>query len=524
MFFSLVVVLLAVRLSNFSTGISDSRGPDHLFPPPLPASVTSVCFQPGSAFTMFTLRGELKQRCMNHIAVNRCSLLIALIISGDIHPHPGPALGDGIFPCGLCELKCGWDVSEDSKGGAICCDECSMWYHRDCLEMNRSEYIRRGRKSASYRCLRCNTYAVDSFTFHGYNLPTSNSFSVLQGMGDDSVFYADRSAVQSPASDFIPGAFSSPMLSGNTDGKSSGFSSSLGGQSLPNPNGKVRILTLNANSAKGKPAEIAAITELIKPDIIVMSETKLDKSVLNSEFLPSNFQGNVIRKDRTLKGGGVLIAHRQGLVANPVSCKGIKSDCEMVFSRVSMAHGQPPLYVGGYYRSQIDNTPNSSLDGLETALEQVTNLVGNSKATVHLSGDFNCPDVDWENTRVKQGCKIVSVSEKLIKVTAENGLKQMQKESTRLNSLLDLVFTNNVSSISSVETAPGISTVNKHVAVVTDLNLKAEISRSAPHKIHLWNKVNWEPSEVRRKHSRISSLLTLMANLWTTNGNPLRSL
>ena len=68
----------------------------------------------------------------------------------------------------------------------------------------------------------------------------------------------------------------------------------------------------------------------------------------------------------------------------------------------------------------------------------------------------------------------------------------MQKESTRLNSLLDLVFTNNVSSISSVETAPGICTVNEHVVVVTDLNLKAEISRSAPHKVHLWNKVNWE--------------------------------
>ena len=68
----------------------------------------------------------------------------------------------------------------------------------------------------------------------------------------------------------------------------------------------------------------------------------------------------------------------------------------------------------------------------------------------------------------------------------------MQKETTRLNSLLDLFFTNNESLISLMETAPGISTVNEHVAIVTDLNLKAELSKSAPHKINQWSKVNWE--------------------------------
>ena len=226
----------------------------------------------------------------------------------------------------------------------------------------------------------------------------------------------------SPGSEFIPGAFSSPVLPGDSVGESSGSSVSSGDQSIPNPNGKVRILTLNANSARGKPAEIAAITEFIKPDIIVMTETKLDKTISNSEFLPDHFQGNVIRKDRTLHGGGVLIAHRQGLVASPVSCKGIKSDCELVFSQVSIDRGQPPLYVGCYYRSQIDNTPNTSLDGLGSALEQVSNLVGNSKSAVHLSGDFNCPEIDWENNCVKPGCKLVGVSEKLLELTADNGL------------------------------------------------------------------------------------------------------
>ena len=119
-------------------------------------------------------------------------------------------------------------------------------------------------------------------------------------------------------------------------------------------------------------------------------------------------------------------------------------------------------------------------------------MVGNGKSTVILAGDLNCPDIDWESLSVKPGCKIVGVSEKLIEVSTKHGLTQVQKETTRLSSLLDLFFTNNVSLLSSIETIPGISTANEHAAIVTDLNLKAEVSKSAPHKIHQWNKVNWD--------------------------------
>ena len=263
-------------------------------------------------------------------------------------------------------------------------------------------------------------------------------------------------------------------------------------KSLLNPNGKLQILTVNANSIKGKAAEIASICDYVKPDIIAMSETKLDKSVKAAEFLPVNFQDNVIHKDRNLLGGGVLLEHKEGLVHNPVSCKGIKNDCELVFSRVSIANGQPPLYIGADYRSQIYNTANTSLDGLSSDLSQVTDIVGNSKATVILTGDFNSPDICWDSLSTKTGGKVIGVSEKLINVSTQHGLQQLQRENKKLDSILDLFFTSNVSLMSSIDTIPGISTDTEHEAIVVDLNLEAKITKSAPQRVSLWNTVKWE--------------------------------
>ena len=126
-------------------------------------------------------------------------------------------------------------------------------------------------------------------------------------------------------------------------------------------------------------------------------------------------------------------------------------------SRVQMSQGQPPLYVSAYYRSQVDNSPNKSLVGLDSASEQVYDLVGNSKSTVVLAGDCNCagpvfclllrvssdctqlitgqvtkvtcpvigqaqpeltpskrqkmsPDIDWDSLSTRAGCRLVSVS------------------------------------------------------------------------------------------------------------------
>ena len=100
-------------------------------------------------------------------------------------------------------------------------------------------------------------------------------------------------------SDFNPGISSSPKTSNcrNTDKSgtnshssqpSTQDSSKNENQSFRKKNSNIRFLVLNANSVKGKSAELEHILDYVKPDIVIISETKIDKSIYSSEFLPKN--------------------------------------------------------------------------------------------------------------------------------------------------------------------------------------------------------------------------------------------
>ena len=76
-------------------------------------------------------------------------------------------------------------------------------------------------------------------------------------------------------------------------------------------------------------------------------------------------------------------------------------------------------------------------------------------------------------------------SEKLINVSTQQGLQQLERETTKHDSSLDLFFTSNMPLMPSIDTVPGISTYTAHEAIVVDLNLKAEIAKSVLHRVYL---------------------------------------
>ena len=82
--------------------------------------------------------------------------LIITLLAGDIQLNPGPTQ---TYPCGYCEAPVTWDHQR-----AICCDECSIWYHSNCLEMTDARINLLQRSDVSWICCKCNTQNVDSFT------------------------------------------------------------------------------------------------------------------------------------------------------------------------------------------------------------------------------------------------------------------------------------------------------------------------------------------------------------------------
>ena len=70
--------------------------------------------------------------------------------------------------------------------------------------------------------------------------------------------------------------------------------------------GNWRTLIINANGILSKTAEISAIIEYCDPDLMLISETKIDSTISYSEFLPKGYTGE-FRRDRNKNGGGVMI-------------------------------------------------------------------------------------------------------------------------------------------------------------------------------------------------------------------------
>ena len=119
-----------------------------------------------------------------------------------------------------------------------------------------------------------------------------------------------------------------------------------------------RTLVININSAPGKRAELENLINYTDPDLIIMTETKIDELVKASEFLPKGYTGD-IRKDRCKGGGGVMIATKQ-----EYDIQGIELEANISLK------DQRKLVVGSYYRPP--DSGSDSIDDLESVLSFIT--------------------------------------------------------------------------------------------------------------------------------------------------------
>ena len=266
----------------------------------------------------------------------------------------------------------------------------------------------------------------------------------------------------------------------------------------------LRIMNINCRSVKENKSEFKVAVDYIKPDIICGTEswlkgykpgkTPTSGAIKTSEMFPDSY--NVFQNDRGTLGVGVFIAVQNNISA--VECVDFITGCEIEYAKITLK-SKKTLYI----------------DQLESSL----NLLNGSKPKqLILGGDFNCPDIDWETLTVSKDPSVQdrNIHQRLIDLTSEHNLTQIDDQPTRNGKLLDLVFTTNPSLIKSSVSVPGIS---DHDIVVTDVDIKPVYSSQKPKNVYKWNKANWDniKSDCEMLSNQVSEQVksdTDIGNLW----------
>ena len=104
-------------------------------------------------------------------------------------------------------------------------------------------------------------------------------------------------------------------------------------------------------------------------------------------------------------------------------------------------------------------------------MKQLTKDINNK--FVILGGDFNLPDINWEDRTVKNNSNICK---SILDLMDDFSLEQLVNEPTRGNNTLDLCFTNKSSLLNTVSIVPGLS---DHDIVIADFFIQPKFAKKS---------------------------------------------
>ena len=116
------------------------------------------------------------------------------------------------------------------------------------------------------------------------------------------------------------------------------------------------------------------------PDVLILSETKIDCSVSTSEFLPVGYRG--LRKDRNRSGGGVMVGVRDCFTASEVHMSDVDGEVQWVKSDLK---NDTPLFVGAFYGAPSERST-KQLEELDKSLEHINQLTRNDPNATIIAG------------------------------------------------------------------------------------------------------------------------------------------
>ena len=155
-------------------------------------------------------------------------------------------------------------------------------------------------------------------------------------------------------------------------------------------------------------------------------------------------------------------------------------NAETLFCKIQ-TKGKKPLIIGVVYRP-----PSYKSNFDENICKDLFHVFNkNKQATFWITGDFNLPDIDWENNQINGNKYSYETNSKFLDLFHDLGLEQVVKVPTRESSILDLFLTNQPSQILNYSTIPGLG---DHDCIAVNSEIAPRRKRPIKRTIQLWNK------------------------------------
>ena len=253
---------------------------------------------------------------------------------------------------------------------------------------------------------------------------------------------------------------------------------------------------------RNKISELQAFAIRSKPDVIVLNETWLKKSISDNEIFP-NSQYEVFRNDRTNKthpqdpsdpkkfrvnGGGVLLAVRSDLNATtkrlPVSL-----GLEMLAVKITFPNKESVIMFTCYRVGTLGQAHH------DTLTSYIRSLTSNRKPSkIFIVGDLNLPQADWQSSSSP-----VPIEHNFINSFNNLSLVQLIRGPThKSGNTLDILLSNSEPSIENLLVHDPHSICKSDHFPLT-FSIKTSFSRKKTPKRSVYNfkKANW--SEINRQ-------------------------
>ena len=206
-----------------------------------------------------------------------------------------------------------------------------------------------------------------------------------------------------------------------------------------------------------------------------ITETWLKGYITDSQVKIPDY--NVYRADRSVrKGGGALLYVHDTLLVT-----GEMSNDDGVCQCVILTIDSLDTVVASVYRP-----PGTQLSSFKKLLSWIQEFLDSSRnPDIHITGDFNLPNIDWNTLTISRdlGINGTSSAQALLDLLSANFLSQVVDAPTRSNNTLDLVLTNRSHYVAEIESAPTRLSDHNLVCVQLAFDARSNTPKGHPPKL-----------------------------------------